>query len=145
MRITEEVTVYCEGQPWDDDLRQEVYLKVLEADEFAVISKAWLSRVYTNLKKNHVRDETRRRELREEKHDIIIDMLGTRDVAADPAECLEMEEEAERKYKDLSPLLRQTMLHLLYQTAEEIAQQEGTSVNVIYQRIHQAKRLLQDG
>lgn len=143
MNLTQEMIDYCESQPWDDDMRQEVYVKILE-EPSKDVNHAFLSRVYTNVVKNQIRDEARRRELMEGNLDEIRRTLGIDDLSADVVEELSAAEEIIWKVKDLSHLLRATLYKMLIEgkTPDEVANDERTTPNVIYKRLHDIKQQL---
>jgi DNA-directed RNA polymerase specialized sigma24 family protein len=136
---------YCEKQPWDDDLRQDLYVKLLGMED-KVIDTNYLSRMYTNLRNNDKRNEERRAELISEHAEDIMLAFSLDEPAMDPLDIMIQEEEVENKLKELSPLLRATLERVVVDgvSPEDLAEEEGTSANVIYQRVHEAKRRLTD-
>jgi len=144
MELKQAMITYCEAQPWDEDIRQDVYAKILETAE-TPITEAWLSTVYHNLKKNNLRDERRRAEIRTDNHDAIVNTLGLNDEEADPLDSLMQDEDIQRKLKLLTPLLLQTLIRVFVEgmSPEELAKWESTTANTIYQRIHQTRKLLE--
>jgi len=143
MQIQPWMIKYAEAQPWDSDLRQDLYIKLMEMDE-KTISTDYLSRAYTNMKTDKMRVDGRRREIEDESVEYIVQALGLNDVTADPMDQLMAEEAIAIRLKELSPLLRATLERVVIDgvTPEDMAVEEGTSVNVIYQRVHQAKAIL---
>jgi DNA-directed RNA polymerase specialized sigma24 family protein len=143
MELTQDMIDYCESQPWDDDLRQEVYIKVLEADE-ADVNHPWLSRLYTNALADQHQVSMRRNELMEGHIDEVRRALGIEDLSADVVEELSAVEEIIWKLKDLSPLLRATLYKMLIEgkNPDEVANDERTTPNVIYKRLHTIKQQL---
>ena len=143
MQLQQWMIDYAEAQPWDNDLRQDLYVKLLEMDD-KEINTDYLSRAYTNMNTDKMRVESRRREIEDESIHYICLSLGWSDLVADPMDQMIAHEEISMKLKELSPLLRATLERVVIDgvTPEEMAEEEGTSANVIYQRVHQAKAIL---
>lgn len=140
MELTQSMIQYCETQPWDADLRQAVYVKVLESPDIEV-NNSWLARIYHNLRTNKTSIEKRRKELEVEfEEDIRLHTVGEEHEYPDPLELLIALEEYEDSVKVLSPLLRATLELLIRGVpVAVVADREGVAENTIYQRIHQAK------
>jgi DNA-directed RNA polymerase specialized sigma24 family protein len=144
MRLTKEMIDYCESQPWDDDLRQDVYVKVLESAETNPVNNAWLSRIYTNLEHDNRKVQDRRREIERDNSDSVIAALGMQGNSADALDILMCNQEFEVKYKEMSSLLRGTLDSLVDDgmSVAELAEVEDVSENVIYQRVWEIKKAL---
>jgi len=145
MELTQEMIAHCEKQNWDDDLRQEVYKKVL-ASPVLNTHVGWLNTIYHNLVADLRRSAKLHGELKEEYQHQIANNLGHNNgEGVDPLEGILMEEGLRAKLKLLSPLLLQTLIWINIDglSVEDIAVAEGVEPNVIYQRIHQAKKILQ--
>ena len=140
MVLTNDMVTYCMSQPWDEDIRQDVFVRVLEHEGRPEdVNNAWLSRIYTNLKMNGFTTEKRRKELEQEAVAVLEGLQGKDDVH-DPLEYLEAEQLIP-ELGALSPLLYNTLRdYVLGKTPEEIAEDQGVDANTIYQRIHQAKK-----
>ena len=134
---------YVEAHAWDEDLKQDIYVKLLELED-KEIDTNYLSRMYSNARLDERRIEARRREIEVESVDYITSALGLVDEGCDPMDLMIAEQEVARKLKELSPILRVTLERVVIDGAEpeDVAVEEGTSVNVIYQRVHQAKTIL---
>lgn len=141
MKLTQAMIDYCESQPWDDDMRQDVYVKVMETPETEV-NNPWLSRIYTNLCHDEREKNRRRQELIDENIAEVRHLLGMDDIGPDVVDELEAAERLIWKVKDLSPLLRATLYNLLIEGMgpEEIADKEQVKTNVIYKRLHDIKQ-----
>jgi len=143
MQLTPQMIAFCEKQKWDEDLRQEVYVKVLECD-VAATHDGWLSTIYSNLLTDKRRATKLHADLIQAHYDTIVKTLALDGTNADPMDIRDSEQQIEVRLKDLSYLLRATLDLVLIEgyTPEELAEREGTTANVIYQRIHQARKLL---
>lgn len=152
MKLTPEIIEIAEDMPnWDEDLRQDLYVKWLEADEeeFDLDTpakiRAYLHQRYKNLKYNRDSVAARRAELEKENVEAITRNLGLADVAADPFDKLAAEEEVTLRLKEMSPLIRETFDRVILggESIEAVALDERTTANVIYQRVWEAKKILQ--
>lgn len=145
MEVTNKMIEYCEAQPWDDDLRQEVYLKVLEAEE-ADVNTAWLSRIYTNLFLNTLRDITRRHDLRTDHSEEIVDLMGLGDTDNDPMDRLIAHETVQENLDSLSPLLRDAVQAIAIEGRDvaKFAKEEGVGERAIYLRYERALAILKE-
>jgi len=143
MQLTPQMIAFCEKQKWDEDLRQEVYVKVLECDHTET-HDGWLSTIYSNLLTDKRRATKLHADLIQAHYDTIVKTLALDGTNADPMDIRDSEQQIEVRLKDLSYLLRATLDLVLIEgyTPEELAEREGTTANVIYQRIHQARKLL---
>lgn len=145
MELTQDMIDFCESQKWDPDVRQDVYKRVLLSPEKEV-HNGWLTTVYNNLYKDSLRADLLHGALEEEFRDMIIRQLGhDNGEGADPLDILMGTEDMHNKLKLLSPLLLQTLIRVFLDgmPVAELAAWEGVEVNVIYQRIHQAKKILE--
>ena len=134
----------------DEDIKQDLYKHVLESDfDFTFDSKEhlnnWAHGCIRLLNINERRKEGNRTRLREENSEAIRAALGYTGTADSPLEIISADESLSIKLKLLSPLLRGTLEWMIGEglTPEEVAHVEGTTENLIYQRIHQAKKLLE--
>ena len=152
MEITNDIILYVEGLSIDDETRQNLYLKFLNMSEreeefpSEEYMQNWVWSCLTKMQSHHNQVEyNRQRILMESKEEIAMGLGVDPDGAApDPMDLLIAEEEFENKLKELSPLLRVTLERVVIDGAEpeDVAVEEGTSVNVIYQRVHKAKEIL---
>ena len=143
MQLQQWMIDYAEAQPWDNDLRQDLYVKLLEMDD-KEINTDYLSRAYTNMNTDKMRVESRRREIEDESVHYICLALGWSDLVADPMDQMIAHEEISMKLKELSPLLRATLERVMINglTPEELAAEEGSKANAIYWRVNRAKQIL---
>lgn len=145
MKLTTDLLDYCEGSlKWDEDLRQEVYVKILEAPDGTVINKGWLVRVYENLRTDKHRQDNNQLRLREENYDAIVQNLALTSPGDDPVDILTASEEIQERLDGLSPLLKTTLEAVVIEgmTPEDVAEEMDTTPNVIYKRIHDARHTL---
>lgn len=145
MDITPHMIKYCEKHFKDDDLRQDLYVKLLEMDEPDEWDDNWLTRMYTNLRIDQRRKEMRRREILTEFRDLVASSTtGHTGVAPDPADVLEHEEEMNQRLEELSDMQLNTLNELYFEglTPEELAEKEGVARNAIDQRVHNIKKAL---
>ena len=144
MELTTEMIEYCEKQPWDDDDRQDVYVRVLEHEgEPSSVNNAWLSRMYTNLRNNRARDDARRREIVGDAQATLAGMVSD-DNTADPLDILMSQEEIENRVSGLSTLLYDTLVsHVVHgATPHELAVRYDVKEEVIYKRLQRARELV---
>lgn len=147
MEITQEMIEFAEGQKWDDDVRQDVYVILLEkADGYMKKASVpqLMTSIYNLLVLNGFRQDTRRKELVRENIQAIEMFHGTDDVC-NPLEYLDAEALFDR-VRTLSPLLKKTFYgYLDGVTPDQMAEHEKVDVNTIYQRIHAIKQELHNG
>lgn len=145
MNLTTEQIAYLYDQPWDDDVRQDVIVKMLEYEGEVEHFMTWASTVYRNELDSQRTKAARRIELAMERVNDLHQLHGQDDVD-DPIQYVEMELMYQR-VDDLSPLLAQTMELLLVEglNPQEVADKLGLEPNTVYQRIWQAKKEIQDG
>jgi DNA-directed RNA polymerase specialized sigma24 family protein len=147
MDITKDILEYCEKQNWDEDLRQEVYVKLLEQEEEVLFPRTFIQTTYKNIWQNHRRIEERRVELVRENEEEIRNNFGLpkEGKAHDPLDVLIGMEEVSERLDNLSPLLRDTVerVYLDGKTPEEVAKEDVEEVAAVYKRISRAKKLLQ--
>jgi DNA-directed RNA polymerase specialized sigma24 family protein len=147
--LTEQVVRIAGAQGgWDDDLRQEFYVKWMEsdiptlpADDAAVSS--YINKMYLNLKFNAHSIGARRAELLYDNADEVVRNTAP-EQGDDPMDICMAQEEISDRLTALSPLLYDTLVsHAVHGwTAEEIACMDQVSSNTVYQRIHKAKQLV---
>jgi len=150
MELTTRTINMAESLNWDDDLRQDVYVKWLEADDRPLDIdtdsklKAYLQEFYFNVKRGSDSKEKRRREIEQESVEAITRELGLADDADDPMEVLIAEEGIYDILKDMSPLIRGTFERVIVEgdSVEAEAEREKVSANTIYQRVWEAKQTL---
>jgi len=148
--LTPEIIAVVEELNWDADLKQDFYVQMLEGkgpqNGFGSDAhiRSFANAFYANLRKNKVKVEKRRREIETESVDYITSALGLVDEGCDPMDQMIAEEEITSKLKELSPLLRATLERVVIggERPEDLAVEEGTSANVIYQRVHKAREIL---
>lgn len=145
MEITNDMLAHAEKANWDEDITQEVWVKVLEYTGKAPERvEAWLTTIYSNARNAYYTKEQRRRELELMNVQAMENVHGLDDVH-DPLDYISAEELISR-FGELSPLLYNTLRDYVEgSSVEEIAAKQGVDPNTIYQRIHQAKKELQDG
>lgn len=149
--ITEQIIAIVTRMKGDEDIKQDLYVKILERENELVFiddnhARNFLSLMYYHLWHNKKWVEDNRARLREENEDTIRALYtNNQETIHNPLNVLMSQQEIVGKLKHLSPLLRQTLekLSIMGHSAERIAKEEGTSPNVVYQRIHQARKLLE--
>ena len=148
MEITQKVMDVVEAQKgWSDDIRQDLYVRMLEGEDIEFLDDNHLLRTvnayYANMLKSGVRRDIRRKELMDEFADTII--LNTApDQGDDPLDILSAEEEVGDRIDSLSPLLYDTLVAVAVDglTAEQIAEADEVSPNTVYQRLWEAKKIV---
>lgn len=147
MEITQEMVTFAEAQKWDDDIRQDVYVILLEKPDGYMgdqTIESLMTAIYTFRKMDLFRQDSRRKALVMENLQAIENLHGT-DGAYDPIEYVAVDELMDRVDK-LSPLLKKTLYaHLNGVTVAAIAAHEEVDANTIYQRMHAIKRELHNG
>ena len=139
MKIEQWMIDYAEGQPWDEDKRQDVYVKILEAED-KPINPSYIARMYTNLRIDADRVESNRKSL-ERLYWLLFDEL----TQPDSMDLTVYRETVEERLKLLSPLLRGTARMLITgSTIDEIAEREEIDTNAVYQRLHQIRKRLEE-
>jgi len=147
MELTNELIEFCESQKWDNDIRQDVYDKLLHLDDkYLLIEdvKSYASTIYKHCVYTAFEKARRRLELLDEHDGQVRTNLGyAKSNSSDPADILVGTADMEAKLKDLSPLLRATLEGVVRgENPEEQAAKEGVNVNVIYKRIQRIKEVL---
>lgn len=145
MDIPQDILDYCEScYKWDEDMRQEVYLKILELPPGTEINKGWCVAVYNNLNASDKRMEHRHKELERENADAIRAVFYEDNQAADPADVIEASEALSSRFADLSPLVRRTLEQYYVEglTVEDIAALEWVDEEAIRKRITRGRNLL---
>ena len=147
MDITQEMRDFAEAQKWDEDMKQDMYVKLLEQPEGymdGVSVKKLMTTVYNRNVIDSGAKEARRRELVLENVQAIEGLHGTDDTC-DPIEHLTADELLER-IESLSPLLYNTFRCYVEGTPiQKIADDYGVDSNTIYQRIHAIKQEISNG
>lgn len=147
------VVEYCEAQAWDEDSRQDFYLRWLEADDMEIPEfvdeqhlHGYCNAVYANMQRNTRAKELNRKSLEIAHADKIREVFGWTGHVMDVEELMILREEVKDKLKELSTLLRRTLEEVIIHgtSPEELAKAEGTDVNAIYKRIHDAKKKLEE-
>lgn len=150
--LTQEMMDIVEDLKIDEDLKQDLYLEILESDrepkDFSSKKhlKAYVLSYYGYLRANRQKVEANRRRILAENEETVRDTYtGNSNEADDPYDILAAADGVEDRLDGLSPLLRTTLESVVLdgRTPEEVAAVEGTTANVIYKRIHDAKRILQ--
>jgi DNA-directed RNA polymerase specialized sigma24 family protein len=144
MKITQEMIEFAEAQKWDEDLKQDMYVKLLEQpDDYmeGVGVESLMTQVYNRNVIDGARKEARRKELVQENVQAIEALHGTDDIH-DPIEYLAVDNLFSRMHC-LSPLLYNTLQDYVYGASiQEIAEKNNVDANTIYQRIHAIKKEL---
>jgi RNA polymerase sigma factor (sigma-70 family) len=125
-----------------EDVAGNALIKLLEHEGGGDIFS--LGRVIVhNLSKNHMRDERRRTELRDDNGDEIARNCGANWSGDDPAEVIEAEERLEA-INDLSPKLRAALWGHVVEgySYEELAEREGISEAAMRKRVQRAREQL---
>jgi len=149
MILTETVANIVDGLNFEDDVKQDFYVKWLEKEgtppEDVKHLQAYITIMIHNLKSNAGWMANNRARLLEENANDVRKQLGVDGEEADPMLVLIAAEEVEGKLKLLSPLLRATLSRIVLEgwTVCGVALTEGVSENVIYQRIHQARKVIE--
>ena len=145
MEIPQDLLQYCEScYKWDDDRRQEVYVKILELEDGTEINKGWCVEVYQNLASNTRRDEENRTQLRADNYDAIVRNLGLAGQADDPSGILESDDEILTKLDSLSAVLRDTLIEYYVEgrSPEDVAEANNENVEAVRKRITRARNQL---
>lgn len=141
MQLTQEVIDYIEKRPWDEDYKQDVYVRLLEYETPIKDPFAFIETTYKNVVTDEYRHAAVRKELEQEMSERLKELVG-QDDSSDPREYLEAETILKTAGK-LSDVLARTLDHILEGwTPAEMAVEDGVEVNVIYQRIWQLKQWL---
>lgn len=145
MEIPQDILTYCEScYKWDDDVRQEVYMKIMSMPEDAEINKAWCLRVYANLFMDIRKVEGNRTRLREDNYDLIVRNLGLEGTDDDPHDIAAADQLILKHLKSLSALLRYTLVQYYVEgrSPEDIAEADNENVEAVRKRITRARNLL---
>lgn len=145
MELTPEVIKYVEKLRMDDDMKQELYLHLLEYEvEVETGFPKYVYEVHKNLRNNTRWKEGNRRRLEQENEDIIRDTFYADNQAADPAEILEMEEDMQTRLGGLSDLLQERMEQHYVDglTINEMAELSGDSPDAIYKQLQRGRDIL---
>lgn len=145
MKIPQEIVDYIESCfKWDEDIKQEVYLAILEKPEGYEINKGWCQSTYENLRNRDARDERRHRQILQDNADSVRATFFSENQADDPSDVLSADELVGSRYAQLSPLVRKTLeMHYIQgMTIEDIAGQEWVDPNVIYKRLQRGREIL---
>ena len=129
---------------WDEDLKQDLIVKILELPEDYEINKGWCVRAYNNMLQNRARDNARRRELLQHNEDTVRGNFYDDNQAADPSEVLSAIEEMDDRMDQLSPLVKKTMImhYVDGLTVEDIAGKEWVEPKAIYERLRVGRNTL---
>ena len=150
--LTSSVMDIVESSKWDDDTKQDFYVRWLELEdmpEFVELShlRGYCQQVYNNLHRNELRKKRNRQRIEQESKDEIIRELGLDGQSADPRDLLMAQEEYEDILKHMSPLIRAayTGVVLNGEDVGSVAEAGRTTPNVIYQRVWEAKKQIKEG
>lgn len=143
MEIPQWMVAYMEEKSWDDDIRQDMYVRLLEMDD-KQINKTYLCLMYSSLVANKASVDNRRAEIVQDNVNAIRSALGMDAEAADPMDVLELEEELSSALVGLSPVLFETLERAIIngESPEDLAEEEGVEPNTIYQRVWKVKQQL---
>ena len=147
MELRQDIIDYCERQwSWDDDVRQDLYVKILEIEEPIEINYGWCVEVYNNMVKNNIRDEQNRARLREDNYDEIVKNLGLLNEPDDPQYEAEVDEDIVIKLNGLSAALRDTLIQYYVEgrSPEAIAALGNENVEAVRKRITRARNQLKE-
>lgn len=147
MQITKEMVEFADSHNWDEDFKQDMYVKLLEQpDDYmeGVDFRKIMTTVYNNTLQDSKAKDSRRAELVQENVQAV-EGLFTRGDNHDPF--LHMEaDELVKKAEGMSDLLRKTLQwYLAGVTVEQMAWRDSVSINTIYQRMHNIKQELHNG
>lgn len=152
MEITEDVMSIAENANWDEDVKQEFYLKWLEKDSAVTFVgksdlKRYMHQFYSNMRRRETEKTMRRQSIEQDNSEAITRELGLDGQAADPCDLLMIGEEYEDIVTQLSPLIRRAYESVVIngESVEDVAVGGRTTPNVIYQRVHEAKRIIKEG
>lgn len=146
MQIPQEILTYIEKQwKWDEDLKQDLIVDLLELPEDAQVNKSWCVTWYNRHKVNESVKQNNRKRLEEENVDAILAFCHPNSRSDDPMDLLIAHEEMDERFDGLSPLLYDTLeaIELEGRTPEEIAAENGESVEAVYKRAQRARKILQ--
>ena len=148
MELSKTLISIIEKHSLPEDLKQDLYVQLLETDDVEFEEPEDVFRFVNaylhNLRKNSAKVEANRERLRVENEETIRENIHPGAYADDPLDELIAVEEFDNKLDALSPLLRRTAEDLLLEgmTPEQLAESEGTTANVVYQRIFRIKEAL---
>lgn len=143
MNVSDSLFKFIESRPWDEDDKQELYIRVLEYNGPEIRNtNAWISVMYYRMLANRKNTEVRRREILTEAASTIEGLIGE-DENQDPYDYL-VAEEVLTRHKKLSPVLSDTIeeIYIKGKTPEELATEQEESSATIYKRIERAKKAL---
>jgi DNA-directed RNA polymerase specialized sigma24 family protein len=148
MQIPQDILRYIEKQwKWDEDVKQDVLVEIIELPEGTTVNKSWCISRYESRRIDNIRQNENRARLNEEHAGEIMENFGVFEdkTEEDILDYLSAYNEIQTRLQELSPLLRETVEGIVLEgkTPEQIAEAEGTTANVIYKRIHDAKQILQ--
>ena len=148
MHITPYMIDFAEGQAWDEDVRQDVYVILLDKPN-GYMDNASVEQLMTSIYNlqvlNNHRQVARRKELVKENIQAIEKFHGTDD-NHDPLDYLVAEQGLYARALSLSPLLLSTLEdYMLGNTVQEIAMNHDLDINTVYQRMYAIKQELQNG
>ena len=145
--LTEKVMYIVENTSYSEDEKQKFYVAWLEMEEPVIVQpinlEYYIKVRMSNMAKNAAWTKRNRKRLLEENKEIVRKELGLDGTSDDPADIVQANAWVEGKLKLLTELQLATLIAQMQGlTYAEIAAEEGTTENVIYQRIHQAKKQL---
>ena len=147
-QISSEVTSVVEKTSYSDDEKQDFYVTWLEMPEPHLRAEQmphYIKATMANMARNKHWINRNRKRLLDANKDKVRRELGLEGTSDNPQDIAMSDEGAEEKLKLLTDLQLGTLMKVcvIGMTYAELAEWEGTTENVIYQRIHQAKKLLQ--
>lgn len=148
MQLTAEVIEAVDSLTQDEDVRQDVYVKLLELENPPELKnktelRKWIATVCFHHKVDTIKAEARRQDIEETGGSTL--QVSDADTA-DPMEYLTAEELV-TKIDDLSPLLYDTLsgVYIDGLTPAELAKDQDVTEDVIYKRISRARDALLRG
>lgn len=129
-----------------EDIIQDTVVELLEEGKVPTNPDRVKEYVFSALKNNardYMKKEDRRAELLRDNREAVL-MGFPQEQGDSPEAVVEAEESLEKKLKELSPLLRATLERTAIDgvTPEELAEEEGSDVKAVYERIRVARNIL---
>jgi DNA-directed RNA polymerase specialized sigma24 family protein len=145
-----EITQYIsmiEALPLDQDMRQDLYVSLLELDELPAFENDNRAQAYFVISARHIRANntwklTNRKRLEGRAADIMEGWVGNDN--NDPFDYLTAEDMV-RRVGGLSDILYNTVYYIYIDglTPDEVAEANGENVDAVYKRIERAKKFIQ--
>ena len=154
MEITQELMDAVDKSAFSEDLKQDFYVWVLEAEDGSIDLdqkpgrlRATVNRYIWHMASNEKWKEENRLRLLQENEQTVRDLYTQNDeYAEDPADIVGLDQSMKEFLGTLSDTYRRTFekLYLEGYTPEDLAFEEGVARNAIDQRVHNIKQLVKE-